>query len=59
MKWILVYLFWTGTEMNMTQVDSYDDMSKCFFERETLAVDLDSVDGYFPVNHQAICVRVE
>ena len=59
MKWILVYLFWTGTEMNMTQVDSYDDMSKCFFARENLAVDLDSFNGYFPVNHQAICVRVE
>ena len=59
MKWILVYLYFTGTELQSTHIETFENMVDCFNSRESMSIDLGSVDGYYPVNHQAICVRIE
>jgi len=61
MKWVLVYIALAQPYGNSFAMDigMYDDMIECFLEREKLAVELGSTDGYFPVNTQAICVPFE
>jgi len=63
MKWILVYIFMSGTEpMSINALgpkQMFDSMTECFFAREKLAVTVGGeAPGYYPVNTQAICVKV-
>jgi hypothetical protein len=59
MKWILVYLFFSNNEITSQEIDKFDIMTDCFEVRETMMRSMGSKDGYFPVNHQAICIRIQ
>lgn len=59
MKWLLVYLFWNGAELYSEQIDVYETMEQCFLEREALSYDLGGEQGYYPINHQALCVKIQ
>jgi hypothetical protein len=59
MKWMLVYLFFSNNEITSQEIDKFDIMTDCFEVRETMMRSMGSKDGYFPVNHQAICIRIQ
>lgn len=59
MKWLLVYMFWDGSTLLTEQINIHETMEQCFVEREALASDLGGEQGYYPINHQAICVKIE
>ena len=59
MKWILVYLFFSNNEITSQEIDKFDIMTDCFEVRETMMRSMGSTDGYFPINHQAICIRIQ
>lgn len=57
MKWVLVYIALTyHGHPEAIEIGRYDDMFECFYAREDLLVKLESYDGNFPVNTQAICI---
>ena len=59
MKWLLVYLFFTNGVITSQEIDKFDIMTDCFEVRETMLRSMVSKDGYFPINHQAICSRIQ
>jgi hypothetical protein len=56
MKWLLVYLFFTNGVITSQEIDKFDIMTDCFEVRENMIKSMNSKDGYFPINHQAICI---
>lgn len=59
MKWLLVFMtYWDGQIMIVSD-GMYDNMMDCFFAREELSEEVGGSNGYFPINMQAICMRVE
>ena len=59
MKWLLVYLFFTNGVITSQEIDKFDIMTDCFEVRENMMRSMGSKDGYFPINHQAICIRIQ
>lgn len=59
MKWLLIFIVIVGDEAKSTIVGSYQSIYECFEIREQLAVTAGGKSGYFPINMQGICVRVE
>lgn len=36
---------------------SYTSLNECFFSRQILLQEIGSIDGYPPINTQAVCIR--
>lgn len=64
MQWVLVFInviYNANAGYNEPMIESwyeYDTMEECFVGREMLLLDLGSIDGYPPINTQAVCVKV-
>ena len=59
MAWLLVFMtYWDGQIMTIGN-GVFDNMTDCFFAREQLSQEVGGGDGYFPINMQAICMRIE
>ena len=59
MKWLLVFMtYWNGQVMTVGN-GVFDSHMECFLEREKLSHEVGGKDGYFPINMQAICIRIE
>ena len=59
MKWLLVFMtYWDGQIMTLGN-GVFDDILDCFTARVELSEEVGGQNGHFPVNMQAICVKVE
>tara|TARA_R110000868_G_scaffold369815_1_gene633303 strand:+ start:752 stop:934 length:183 start_codon:yes stop_codon:yes gene_type:complete len=59
MKWLLVYLFFTNGHIESYEIGKFKSLTECFQAREQLGSAVESTNGYFPINSQAICIRIE
>ena len=57
--WTLVFLVFIGDELQSTVKATYPDMYRCFEAREVLSEQVGGRQGFFPPDHQAICVYRE
>ena len=59
MKWLLVFMtYWNGQVMTVGN-GVFDSHMECFLEREKLSYEVGGKDGYFPINMQSICMRID
>jgi len=59
MAWLLVFMtYWDGQIMTVGN-GVFETHIDCFAEREKLSSEVGMGNGYFPVNMQAICMRIE
>ena len=59
MKWLLVFMtYWDGQIMTLGN-GVFDNILDCFTARVELSAEVGGQNGHFPVNMQAICVKVE
>lgn len=59
MKWLLVFMtYWDGQIMTLGN-GVFDNILDCFTARVELSEEVGGHNGHFPVNMQAICVKVE
>ena len=59
MKWLLVFItYWDGQIMTLGN-GVFDNILDCFTARVELSGEVGGQNGHFPVNMQAICMRVE
>ena len=50
--------YWNGQVMTVGN-GVFDTHMECFLEREKLSYEVGGKDGYYPINMQAICMRIE
>lgn len=59
MAWLLVFMtYWDGQIMTVGN-GVFETHMECFAAREQLSTEVGGFNGYFPVNMQAICVKIE
>lgn len=59
MAWLLVFItYWDGQIMTVGN-GVFETHTECFIAREQLSADIGIGFGHFPVNQQAICMRIE
>jgi hypothetical protein len=59
MAWLLVFMtYWDGQIMTVGN-GVFETHLECFAEREKLSTEVGGMNGYFPPNMQAICMKIE
>lgn len=59
MAWLLVFMtYWDGQIMTVGN-GVFETHLDCFAEREKLSSEVGGMNGYFPPNMQAICMKIE
>jgi hypothetical protein len=59
MKWILILIsYWDGNILTVGD-GVFENHIECFEAREKLGKEMSGESGYFPVNLQAICMRID
>ena len=57
--WVLVFIWFDGIDPVSKRIgEPYDDMVECFYAREKLALDLGSVNGFYPKGTNALCISM-
>lgn len=54
--WTLVYLVFIGDQLESSRLETYNSMFDCFDAREALSYKVGGEAGFFPPDHQAICI---
>lgn len=54
--WTLVFLIFSGGELETTVEKTYQSMYDCFEARELMSYKKGGGEGFFPADSQAICV---
>lgn len=59
MKWVLVYIVLSGTDIQAKKISTHDTMNGCFFARQALLLEVGKGSEYFPTNTQALCITTD
>ena len=56
--WLLVFIYFYQTIPFVETVTVADTMTNCFKSRDALSTQIGKGDGYFKLQHQAVCIQI-
>ena len=58
-SWVLVFITVNYSNVTAEAIGNYDNMTDCFFAREKFSQTVGGNEGYFPLNTQAVCIKLD